>query len=98
MGVTLFWMYANDVFNSDRARRLFGILAAGGGLGAVLGSTLTASLVNLLGAANMLLVAAGLVGVTLVIFLLLEKTAQGLFTERKAAKDIKIGQELTSTI
>ncbi len=89
MGVTLFWMYANDVFNSDRARRLFGILAAGGGLGAVLGSTLTASLVNLLGAPNMLLVAAGLVGVTLIIFLLLEKTAQGLSTERKAARDIK---------
>lgn len=84
MGVTLFWMYANDVFNSERAKRLFGILAAGGGLGAVLGSTLTASLVNTLGAANMLLVAAGLIAATLGIFLVLENNCQGLSAERIA--------------
>ncbi len=73
MGVTLFWMYANDLFNSSSAKRLFGIIAAGGGLGAVLGSTLTATLVHSLGATNMLLVAAGLVAATLGIFLFIEK-------------------------
>lgn len=74
MGVTLFWMYANDLFNSSSAKRLFGIIAAGGGLGAVLGSTITASLVVSLGATNMLLVAAGLVAATLGIFLVIEKS------------------------
>lgn len=85
MGVTLFWMYANDVFNSDRAKRLFGILAAGGGLGAVLGASLTASLVGTLGAANMLLVAAGMIAATLGIFLTLESKCQGLSAERKTS-------------
>jgi len=73
MGVTLFWMYANDLFNSGSAKRLFGIIAAGGGLGAVLGSSITASLVQTLGTTNMLLVAAGLVATTLGIFLICEK-------------------------
>lgn len=72
MGVTLFWMYANDIFDSSAAKRLFGIIAGGGGLGAVLGSTITANLVKLLGTTNMLLVAAGLIGVTLGIFLYME--------------------------
>ncbi|MDZ4832293.1 MAG: hypothetical protein SGJ27_00690 [Candidatus Melainabacteria bacterium] len=76
MGVTLFWMYANDIFNSSSAKRLFGIVAAGGGLGAVLGSTITATLVNTLGTVNMLLVAAGLVAATLGIFLFIESAAE----------------------
>lgn len=33
MGVTLFWMYANDVYDSATARTLFGIISAGGGWG-----------------------------------------------------------------
>jgi AAA family ATP:ADP antiporter len=72
MGVTLFWMYANDVCDSDKAKRLFGIVAAGGGLGAVLGSTITASLVGTIGTTNLLLVAAGIVALTLGLFHLLE--------------------------
>ncbi|MBX9688959.1 MAG: hypothetical protein K2X27_19785 [Candidatus Obscuribacterales bacterium] len=89
MGVTLFWMYANDVFNSDRAKRLFGILAAGGGLGAVLGSSITAGLVNVIGSTNLLLVASGLVVCTLGIFLWLEKITSKLSFERSAASKIK---------
>lgn len=89
MGVTLFWMYANDVFNSSRAKRLFGILAAGGGLGAVLGSSITAGLVQYIGTTNLLLVAAGLLGLTLCIFLNLERISQGLSAERKGVSTIK---------
>lgn len=72
MGVTTFWMYANDVCDSNKAKRLFGIIAAGGGLGAVLGSTITACLVGTIGTTNLLLVAAGLVALTLGIFHILE--------------------------
>lgn len=89
MGVTLFWMYANDVFNSSRAKRLFGILAAGGGLGAVLGSSITAGLVNIIGSTNLLLVASGLVTFTLGIFLYLEKICQGLSSDRRATSSLK---------
>lgn len=72
MGVTLFWMYANDLFNSSSAKRLFGIIAGGGGLGAVFGSSITAELVKSLGSTNMLLVAAGIIALTLGIFFVIE--------------------------
>ncbi len=87
MGVTLFWMYANDLFKSGRAKSLFGILAAGGGLGAVLGSSLTSALVKGLGATNMLLVAAGIVAATLAIFLVLERVNDNAPPPRKPAVD-----------
>lgn len=91
MGVTLFWMYANDLFDSSSAKRLFGIVAAGGGLGAVLGSSITAALVQTCGTTNMLLVAAGLVGATLAIFLVIEKmnAGAGVSTRRKPAREFE---------
>lgn len=90
MGVTLFWMYANDVCDSNKAKRLFGIIAAGGGLGAVLGSSITATLVGTLGTTNMLLVAAVLVAITLGIFLVLESVNKSkIKTERAAAPEFE---------
>lgn len=89
MGVTVFWMYANDLFDSSSAKRLFGILAGGGGLGAVLGSSITAALVVQVGTMNMLPVAAGLVALTLVIFLMLENINKDQPCERTAAPNFE---------
>lgn len=89
MGVTLFWMYANDLCDSVRAKRLFGIIAAGGGVGAIVGSSLTASLVGTLGSTNLLLVAAGIIALTLGIFLLLEKVSAGQKIERISASEFE---------
>ncbi len=77
VGVTIFWMYANDVFSSEAAKRLFGILGAGGGLGAIIGSSLTANLVKTFGAVNMILFAAAMILATLVAFLFAERLTQG---------------------
>jgi len=54
--VSVFWSFMADVFNNDQARRLFGIIAAGGTAGALTGPVLTAALVNPLGPSNMLLI------------------------------------------
>lgn len=77
IGVTIFWMYSNDVFSSESAKRLFGIIGAGGGFGAIIGSLITANLVKTVGAVNMMLLAAGMILATLVAFLLAEKLTQG---------------------
>jgi len=87
MGVTVFWMYVNDLFDSGSAKRLFGILTAGGGLGAILGSSITAALVQSLGATNMLLVAAGIVALTLGIFLLIDSHSSVAARPRAAARE-----------
>lgn len=51
--VSVFWALMVDVFDSEQGKRLFGFLAAGATLGAIAGSTLTATLVRELGATTL---------------------------------------------
>ena len=54
--VSVFWSFMADVFRLEQSKRLFGIIAAGGSLGAVAGAGLTKSLVGSFGPVNLLLV------------------------------------------
>ncbi len=56
--VTVFWAFMTDVFNTEQAKRLFGFISVGGTLGGIVGGLVTASLVHLIGTANLLLVSA----------------------------------------
>jgi AAA family ATP:ADP antiporter len=58
--VSLFWSTMADTYSSDDAKRLYGLIAAGGSIGAISGPLITQSLVHLVGTANLLLVSAGL--------------------------------------
>ena len=61
--VSVFWSFMADIFNNDQARRLFGIIAAGGTAGALTGPVLTAALVTPLGPSNMLLISVAFLAV-----------------------------------
>ena len=54
--VSIFWSFMADIFDNNQARRLFGMIAAGGTAGALTGPALTTVLVKPLGSANMLLI------------------------------------------
>ena len=56
--VTVFWAFMTDIFNTEQAKRLFGFIALGGTLGAIVGGSLTAFLVQRLGTANLLIISA----------------------------------------
>jgi len=56
--VSLFWIAMADIWTAERAKKLYGFIAAGGSAGALVGPIITQSLVKILGAANLLLVAA----------------------------------------
>ncbi len=56
--VSVFWSFMVDVFKKDQADRLFGFIAGGGTLGALVGPLLTVSLVRLIGTTNLLLLSA----------------------------------------
>ncbi|MEJ2061069.1 MAG: MFS transporter [Gammaproteobacteria bacterium] len=56
--VSVFWSFMADLYTNSQAKRLFGLIAAGGSAGALLGPTLTTLLVIPLGPVNLLLVAA----------------------------------------
>jgi AAA family ATP:ADP antiporter len=54
--VSVFWSFLSDLFSSDQGKRLFGAIAAGGSLGAVVGPGLTALLATEIGPVPLLLV------------------------------------------
>ncbi len=56
--VSVFWSFMADVYRPAQGKRLFGIVAVGGTVGALTGSTITAFLVSHLGPVNLLLVSA----------------------------------------
>ena len=58
--ISLFWSVMNDVFDKHQALRLFGLIAAGGSLGAIAGPGLTTLLVERLGPINLLPLSAAL--------------------------------------
>ncbi len=85
MAVTIFWMYANDVFPPKSAKRVFGLIGAAGPLGGLFGAGLTSRLVERLGNVNMVLVAAGIYLIAFLIFLGLEALTGGRSADRGAA-------------
>src|SRR5688500_1806605 len=58
--VSVFWSFMTDVYRPDQSKRLFGVLAVGGTIGAIIGSTITRYSVEHLGAVNLLLVSAAM--------------------------------------
>ena len=55
--VSVFWSFMADLFSSEQGKRLFGFIAAGGSAGALAGPALTIGLAQVLGPANLLIVA-----------------------------------------
>jgi AAA family ATP:ADP antiporter len=60
LAVAIFWAFMTDVWPTEAGKRLFGWIAAGGSAGAVLGPTVTVTLVTYTGTEALLLVAAAL--------------------------------------
>jgi len=56
--VSVFWAFMADIYRSEQSKRLFGFIATGGTIGAILGSGMTALLAHGLGVVNLLLVSA----------------------------------------
>jgi AAA family ATP:ADP antiporter len=54
--VSLFWSVMADTWRAEQAKRLYGFVAAGGSVGALLGPLITQSLVHAIGPTNLLLV------------------------------------------
>ena len=54
--VAVFWSFLADVFREEQAKRLFGLIAVGGSIGAVAGAQITRTFVGWFGNVNMLLV------------------------------------------
>ncbi len=58
--VSVFWQFMTDVFTNEQGKRLFGFISIGGALGGIFGPTITASLIQTIGAANLILICAAM--------------------------------------
>jgi AAA family ATP:ADP antiporter len=76
--ISVFWSLMADTFSRTQAKRLFGIVAAGGTLGTVAGPAITTLFVNLVGTNALLLISAGGFIVTAWLVRLLEGEKQRL--------------------
>ena len=56
--VSVFWSFMADLYSSEQGKRLYGFIAAGGSAGALAGPALTIGLAEMIGAVNLLVVAA----------------------------------------
>ncbi len=70
------WTLANDVFNTREAKRLFGIVGAGGVVSAVLVGFSVRGLVRLIGTENLLLFCAGMLVAAFVFVVLLSRACR----------------------
>lgn len=90
--VSVFWIFMSDIWNVEQAKRLFPIIAVAGTAGALSGPTLTATLVNIIGVAPLLLVSASLLGLAVVCIVLLGRWARTHGERRfEAAQEAPIG-------
>lgn len=60
--VSVFWSLMADLYTNEQARRLFGVIAAGGSAGAITGPALTASLVGFVEPVELLVLSAAFLG------------------------------------
>ncbi|MCX7553410.1 MFS transporter [Marinicella sp. S1101] len=81
--VSIFWSFMADVYNKEQGKRLFGVIAAGGSTGGILGGLITSQLVHHLGTINLLLVS----------FSFLMLCIYAVFRVRRFATDSTINQE-----
>ncbi|WP_411032110.1 NTP/NDP exchange transporter [Spongiimicrobium sp. 3-5] len=63
--VSLFWSFMVDIFTMDQSKRLFGVIAAGGSLGAIVGPLVTNLLSHKTAIENLFLVAASFLLISL---------------------------------
>ncbi len=64
--VSIFWSFMADTFSNEQAKRLYGVIAAGGTAGALAGPLLTAALVVRVGPVNLLPVSAAFLAWTVI--------------------------------
>jgi ATP:ADP antiporter, AAA family len=66
-GTMVFWALMADRFSLEQGKRLFGVIAVGGTLGAILGPWLASVLAQPIGTPALLLVSAGFLGLSIVL-------------------------------
>ncbi len=71
--VSQFWLVANDFFTTPQAKRVFGVIGAGGIIGGIVGSSISGAFATLLGSERLLLVSAALLGLCSALLVVIDR-------------------------
>lgn len=72
--VSFFWSVTGDMLSTKQGRRIFGVMAGVGTIGGLVGSQIASWFVVQIGVANLLLIPAGLLGLSLIVYFSLERS------------------------
>jgi AAA family ATP:ADP antiporter len=89
MVIAQFWAYANDIYTPDAGKRLFAVIAFGASSGAVFGAYISGALIEELGVNAMLLVAAAILGASLMLFNIIDAREQALASASPQAEKVQ---------
>ncbi len=94
--VSVFWSFMADLYDTVQAKRLYGFIAAGGTVGALVGPLVTTTLVEQMGPKHLMLVSAGFLVIAIIAIQRLrawERTqnADAQARERNAREDAPMG-------
>src|SRR5438270_9151489 len=63
----IFWAFMTDLFTVEQGKRLYGFIAVGGSLGAILGAYITKNLIRDMGPANLVAISAALFAIVCIL-------------------------------
>jgi AAA family ATP:ADP antiporter len=96
--VSVFWALIVDLFSSEQGKRLFGFIAAGATIGAIVGSGITASLARYVPVAVLLVGSVALLEVAVLSVRRLSRLAPQLHAQKASAADRPVGGSLFAGI
>ena len=91
--IAQFWSYANDVYTPEAGKRLFAIVAFGSTMGAIAGATITKALIAPLGVKQLMLVAAGVLFVSVVIARIVEAREGARHAQASSEANEQLGSQ-----
>ena len=91
--VAQFWSFANDLYSQEQGKRLFGIVAFGGSIGAIVGPKVAGWLLQPLGVFELLPVAGVILGICILITNIVHARERDQAAEKKDHAEKPLGKE-----
>ncbi len=92
--VSVFWSFMSDLWSREQAPRLFGFIATGASVGAIVGPLITALLVERVGAENLMLVSATLLLIPIPVIFALARLKVSALGNQEVAVDLSAQQAI----
>jgi AAA family ATP:ADP antiporter len=92
--VSVFWSFMSDLWNREQAPRLFGFIATGASVGAIVGPLITALLVERIGPENLMLVSATMLLIPIPIILTLARLKISALGNQEVMADLSAQQAI----